>query len=130
MNSGFNVLALPWFGLWRAEDFGKALSEKSITFTCQLVYTNSELREIMKRAQELGLKFKDIDHYRTYLFLELCKKLPEAVYSSIFKYFHVIVQVRDFSKSPTEDYQIATMVPQRYQECSLTQDMLMSLTNK
>ena len=126
-NSEIKVLPLPWLGVWRSEDFTKAILEKSINIFCQLIYTDEELREILTKSQKLDLKFKDSDHYRTYLFLELCKKLPEPVYSSIFKYFHHIVQVRDCTKSPTEDYQIAIMIPERYQLCPLTQDIIMAL---
>ena len=125
-NSEIKVLPLPWLGLWRSEDYTKAVLEKSITLYCQLIYTDEELREILTKSQKLHLKFKDTDHYRTYLFLELCKKLPEPV-SFIFKYFHEIVQVRDLTKSPAEDYQIAVMIPERYQLCPLTQDIMMAL---
>ena len=126
-NSEIKVLPLPWLGLWRSEDYTKAVLEKSITLYCQLIYTDAELREILTKSQKLHLKSKNTDHYRTYLFLELCKKLPEPVYTSIFKYFHEIVQVRDFTKSPAEDYQIAIMISERYKLCPLTQEIMMAL---
>ena len=126
-NPEIKVLPLPWLGLWRSEDYTKAVLEKSITLYCQLIYTDEELREILTKSQKLHLKFKDTDHYRTYLFLELCKKLPEPVYTSIFKYFHEIVQVRDLTKSPAEDFQVAIMIHERYQLCPLTQDIMMAL---
>ena len=125
--SELKVLKLPWLGLWRAQDYLKAVQDQCMTLMYQLIYTDTELREIIRKCRVLGHKFKNIDHFRTYLFLELCKKLPEPVYCQVFKHFHVIVPATDLAKSPPEEIQIATMIPEQYQNCPLTPEILMAL---
>ena len=123
-DSSKKTLNLPWLGLWNTKDYVAAVQNGSINLLCQLYYTDHELAQMIKSTNDSGLNFKDRDHYRVHLYLNLCRKLPKTIFESVFKHFHRIYEVTDRSKLPVQNYQVALMIPERFQFCPLTEDIL------